>query len=116
MEEMNYILEKGERWRIIGSSFGGLMASLYALQKPHKVEKLILLAPLLSVSELDVSLYKEIDIPVIVFHGNNDKIIPINKTKKRAEALFKNLKYNIVKDDHMLHSTTKTINWLKIIE
>ncbi|TXT55619.1 MAG: Alpha/beta hydrolase family protein [Promethearchaeota archaeon] len=116
MEEMIEILSKENIWKIIGSSFGGLMASLYTLQNPQKVKKLILLAPLLSVPELTPAKYDKISIPVIIFHGKNDKIIPIKKTKKRAQLLFKNLTYNLVDDDHMLHPTTESINWSEILK
>ncbi len=116
MGELIGILEKGEHWRIIGSSFGGLMATLYCLKYPRKVYKLILLAPFLAVPELDPSKYEKVNVPIIVFHGKNDRVIPIKKTKPRAEALFNNLEYNIVDDDHMLHPTTESINWLEILE
>jgi predicted alpha/beta hydrolase family esterase len=115
-EQLIVILKEGEKWRIIGSSFGGLIATLYCLKYPKKVYKLILLAPFLAVPELDPSKYEKVDVPVIVFHGKNDKVISIKKTKPRAEALFNNLKYNIVDDDHMLHPTTESINWLNILE
>jgi len=116
MEQLNNILEEGKEWKIIGSSFGGLMGSIYCLKHPEKIYKLILLAPLLVVPELDPSKYQKVDVPVIVFHGKNDKVIPVKKTQARAESLFNNLEYNIVDDDHMLHPTTETINWMNILE
>jgi pimeloyl-ACP methyl ester carboxylesterase len=116
MGELYEILSNKERWNIIGSSFGGLMGALYSLKNPHKIRKLVLLAPMLAVPELNPSEYKSIDIPVVVYHGKSDNVISIKPTKKRAEALFSNLKYNIVDDDHMLHPTTESINWVELLE
>jgi pimeloyl-ACP methyl ester carboxylesterase len=116
MEELNTLLQKQDEWKIIGSSFGGLMAALYSLKKPHKVEKLVLLAPMLAIPELKPSKYKTIDIPVVVYHGRNDNVIPIKPTKKRAHALFKNVEYNVVDDNHMLHPTTESIEWRELLE
>lgn len=116
MRQLRNILEKRDNWKIIGSSFGGLMASLYSLKNPLKVEKLILLAPALNVSELDPEQFDPIKIPVVVYHGKNDQIVPVKETKKRAEKLFKNLEYNIVDDDHMLHPTVESIDWDELLE
>ena len=115
MIELNSILRAKKPWNIIGSSFGGLMGSLYTLQNPNKVQQLILLAPFLVSCKLKVSNYDPIDIPVIIYHGKNDKVIPFKPAKERAQKLFTNLKYNLVDDDHMLHQTVNTINWEKLL-
>jgi len=111
MAQLYTILEDKEKWIIIGSSFGGLMGALYSCQFPNKVARLILLAPVLSTPQLDPKKFKAINIPVIVFHGKNDQIVPLKNSRLRAKKLFKNLTYNVVDDDHMLHSTVLEINW-----
>lgn len=116
MEQLHEILTNKGKWNIIGSSFGGLMGAIYSLNNPHMVRKLILLAPMLAVPELNPDKYNAIDIPVLVFHGKHDNVISIKPTKERAEALFLNLTYNIVDDDHMLHPTTESINWKGLLE
>lgn len=116
MEQLNEILQKKRKWKIIGSSFGGLMGSLYTLKNPIKVEKLILLAPLLIVPELKPSKFRKVYVSVIVYHGKNDDVISIKPTKNRAEKLFPKLIYNIVDDDHMLHPTVERLDWDKLLD
>jgi len=115
MSQLITFLDEEKEWKIIGSSFGGLMGALYTLKYPNKVELLILLAPLLAVTALNPDKFRSIDIPVIIFHGKNDNIVPMKDSRNRAKKLFKNLQFNVVDDDHMLHSTVTEINWKEII-
>ena len=115
MAQLYTILERKEPWILIGSSFGGLMAALYACQLPKKVSRLILLAPVLSTPELNPKEIQSINIPVIIFHGRQDRIVPLKPSQSRAEKLFSNLTYNIVDDDHMLHSTVMKIDWPQLV-
>lgn len=116
MQQLNRILVKRESWKIIGSSFGGLMAALFTLKNPNNVKKLILLAPLLATPELNPSKYNSVNLPVIVYHGRNDQVISIKPTKKRAKRLFSNLRYNIVDDDHILHPTVEALDWHHLLD
>ncbi len=116
MIQLNKILSEEKKWKIIGSSFGGLMGTLFTINNPEKVDRLILLAPLLIADEYIPSSIKPIEIPVTIFHGKNDNIIPIKPIKTKAEILFKNLIFNIVNDDHQLQNTVKSISWLKILD
>jgi len=115
MQQLITILTKKDHWILIGSSFGGLMATLFALQYPAKVEKLILLAPYLAHSELDPKKFHPIDVQVLVYHGSRDQVVLLNASLKRAKELFVNLEYNIVDDDHFLHNTMLNLNWKRII-
>jgi predicted esterase len=115
MNQLNSILINKNDWIIIGSSFGGLMSALYTCENPEKVLKLILLAPYLSNPYLDPKMYNQVMVPVILFHGRNDKVIPLTPTKTCAEKLFKNLTYIIVDDDHRLIKTVKCLDWKKLI-
>ena len=92
------------------------MASLFAFNNPKKVSRLILLAPLLIVDEYISSGIKPIELPVIIYLGKNDNVIPLEPTKIKAEIIFKNLEFNIVNDDHQLHKTVKSINWVEILD
>lgn len=113
MAQLTSILEKGKSWVIIGSSFGGLMGALYACQYPNKVKRLILLAPALK--HLDFKKLEPIGIPVVIYHGKNDLIVPMKTSRVVAEHLFTNLTYNVVDDDYLLQSTVVSIDWQKII-
>ena len=109
INQLNKILANKEPWIIVGSSYGGFMGTFYTCQYPDRVTLLILLAPVLT--HLKLYPYRSIDVPVILYHGKNDNIVPIEATRKRAEELFTNLIYHLVDDDHMLHATVKSIDW-----
>ena len=116
MIQLKSILEGKTPWILIGSSFGGLMGALYACKYPEKVSYLILLAPALLSPELNPKKFNTISVPVTIFHGKNDSVIPLKLTRKRAEKLFLNLEYHVVDDDHMLHNTVHNIDWLSLIK
>jgi pimeloyl-ACP methyl ester carboxylesterase len=116
MLQLFMILKNEENWIIIGSSFGGLMGTIYALQHPEKVKLLILLAPFLETSVIEPSKFHPIDVPIVAFHGKNDLIASPEKSKSISSILFSSLDYNIVDDDHYLYSTVQKINWIQLIE
>lgn len=116
MQQLIPILKDRMDCVIIGSSFGGLMATLYTLKNPSKVTKLILLAPYLSLQELIPKNYAPISVPVTIIHGKLDTIVPLNQSRIYAEKLFTNLIYNITDDDHSLRKTVKTLDWSNLIE
>ena len=45
MVELKKILRGRSPWTLIGSSLGGLMVAIYALENPNRVSQLVLLAP-----------------------------------------------------------------------
>ena len=117
MEQLRNVLKTEKKWIFIGSSFGGLMGTLYMMENPDKVEKAVLMAPAL-VSPLIPKDFKlnKIEIPVIIFHGKNDEVVPLDPVRKFAENNFKKFEYYLVDDDHRLHATTKSIEWEKILK
>lgn len=116
MAQLIPIIEEKIKWIIIGSSFGGLMATIFTLENPKKISKLILLAPYLSTPLLNPKIYSPVNIPVEIFHGKNDKVVPVKQAQKVAEKLFTNLIYKRVNDDHTLKKTVKALNWENIIK
>ena len=116
MAQLNLILKEKKSWVLIGSSFGGLMATLYALRNPEKnTERLILLAPFLATPLLQIDINCSINIPTIIFHGKNDKVALYTASRKRAYQLFSHLEYNTTEDHHDLNETITTLNWNKIV-
>ena len=117
MEQLNKVLKAEKKWIFIGSSFGGLMGTLYMMEYPDKVEKAVLMAPAL-VSPLIPKDFKlnKIEIPVIIFHGKNDEVVPLDPVRKFAEDYISKFEYYLVDDDHRLHATTKSIEWEKILK
>lgn len=116
MAELNAILLEKKPWVIIASSFGGLMAAIFVLENPNRVCQLVLLAPFIVSRKLKPRIYKPVDVPVIVYHGKNDKVVNYKSARERAQHFFTSLEYNIVDDDHKLKNTVKSINWQKIIQ
>ena len=68
---------------MVGSSFGGLMATIYAMENGPSVRRMILLAPAL----------------------NFDEFIPL------ARDVFRRLHFHAVDDDHSLGRTFAAIDW-----
>ena len=101
--------------RMVGSSFGGLMASIFAMENESRVDRLILLAPAINLIGFTEYASRETYIPIHVYHGTNDDVIPLENVGKVARNCFRNLTFHKVQDDHMLHSTFKTIDWDSLI-
>jgi pimeloyl-ACP methyl ester carboxylesterase len=111
MEQLETILGTQTGWALVGSSLGGLMAALFAMQHPGQVRKLVLLAPALTLPGFTMSLPSQISIPTIIIQGSHDELIPLEATQKLAEKVFTNLNYIIVDDDHRLHKTAGELDW-----
>ncbi len=111
MKRLRVILSNYKKINIIGSSFGGLMATLYTIENPSIVSSLILLAPALPFQNNLLVNKKNIDIKTVIYHGIHDTVVPLEPTEKIAEKIFTNLFFYKVNDDHMLHKTLKNIEW-----
>jgi pimeloyl-ACP methyl ester carboxylesterase len=102
-------------WALVGSSLGGLMAALFAMQHPGQVRKLVLLAPALTLPGFTMSLNSKITIPTSIIQGTQDEFIPLEPTRKLAEKVFTDLTYIVVNDDHRLHKTARELDWTKLL-
>jgi pimeloyl-ACP methyl ester carboxylesterase len=104
------------QWTIIGSSFGGLMGTVYTCNNPTRVRELILLAPALLRepfgSYLDL---KPASVPTTIIHGTRDDVVPLESAREVAQTLFTNLTYMVVDDDHRLHKTLHELDWKSIL-
>ena len=111
MGTLNRLTAGKKNLRIVGSSFGGLMGTIFTMQNEHLVDRLILLAP--AINFLDQSGYQEkrLTLPVWVYHGTDDAVIPLKDIAPLAERYFTQLTFKTVHDDHFLHKTFKTIDW-----
>jgi len=116
MNKLNKILNDYNDIVIIGSSFGGLMGTIYTAENPNKVKKLILLAPALTFVDIKEKILNyKITVPTIIFHGKNDDVVSLIETKKIAKKIFQTLTFNEVDDDHFLHKTIDKVNWEKVV-
>ena len=115
MSKLNKILIDKKGIIIIGSSLGGLMSSLYAFQNQDRMKKLILLAPAINLSDFSPYLSKKLTLPVYIFHGENDEIIPRKPIQAIAEKVFPDLTFTVMEDDHRLSKTFTSIDWPQLI-
>jgi pimeloyl-ACP methyl ester carboxylesterase len=115
MQDLQEILSAESGWRIIGSSFGGLMGALFTCQHPDQVRKLVLMAPALIWPDFASSPPEPVDVPTIIYHGSRDNIVPLAPVRQLAERVFRNLAYHVVDDDHGLHNTAQEIDWKAIL-
>jgi predicted esterase len=111
MDKLKGILEGASGITMVGSSFGGLMATLFAMEDEARVEKLILLAPAINWIDKSGCATKVLSLPAWIFHGTKDEVISISSVEDSAKRYFTNIIFNRVDDDHNLHRTFETIDW-----
>jgi hypothetical protein len=54
-------------------------------------------------------------VPVVVYHGTRDEIIPLEPVRALAEVVFRNLDFRVVDDDHGLYKTVHAIDWVVLL-
>ncbi len=112
MQQLYPILGNEKDWTIIGSSYGGLMGTVFTCKHPTQVRKLILLAPALLRERFGSFLDIEpVSVPTVLIHGSEDDIVPLEPVREIAEKLFINLEYIVVEDGHRLHKAFEKLNW-----
>lgn len=116
MGKLNALLSDNTSVIIVGSSFGGLMAAIFACENPRRVTKVILLAPALTFGDFEPYLHHRLDIPVTVYHGKKDDVICVAPVYDVARRVFADLTFNTVDDDHMLGKTFECIEWDNLLE
>ena len=117
MSQLRDILLTQIGWTLIGSSYGGLMATVYTLEDEARVRKLVLLAPALMLGMLgSPSKPTPISVPTVLIHGTLDTVVPFKPVREIAQGLFRNITVYIVEDDHRLHKTANEIDWKSILE
>ncbi len=115
LSKLDEILSDQSDIRIVGSSFGGLMGALFAMADEARVKNLILLAPAIHMIHLAPGTIRKISIPVCVYHGTEDEVIPLKEVEKAAGEFFTDLIFHKVHDDHFLHKTFMTIDWENLL-
>lgn len=98
-----------DRWLLVGSSFGGLMAAMWTLRHPERVHRLILLAPALHRADFVVE--RPVAVPTLLVHGVRDTVVPHELVRERAAQAFTSLKVDWVDDDHRLEATALAMDW-----
>lgn len=101
---------------MVGSSYGGLMAAIYACRHPERVKRLILLAPALSLPEFDPYRQSRLEMPVTLYHGRLDEIVPPDEVRHIAETICVQLTYHLVDDDHPLSHVFPGLPWEDLLK
>jgi pimeloyl-ACP methyl ester carboxylesterase len=96
---------------LVGSSFGGLMASIFAMENEQRVKRLILLAPAINLMEFSPYRERKLQLPVHLYHGRQDDVIPLEDVRRVARQVFSDLTFHAIDDDHYLHKTFEKIDW-----
>jgi pimeloyl-ACP methyl ester carboxylesterase len=114
LDQLAKLCQNEQQLILIGSSFGGLMATCFATQHHTKIKKLILLAPALNFEGYRPPA-KKLSTPAYLLVGKYDTVTPADLVVPLAEATFTNLESHIAEDDHMLHNTFQLLHWDKLI-
>lgn len=95
---------------LVGSSFGGLMATCFAIRFPNRCHSLVLLAPALNFPEFSPP-QEKIGVPARLIIGRQDTVTPPDKVIPLAEKSFSQLQIFCFEDDHMLHNSFEQLDW-----
>ncbi len=99
---------------LIGSSFGGLMATCFALRHPQRCRRLVLLAPALNFSGFQPPAVP-VAVPTLLVIGTQDTVCPPELVLPQARTTFSALEVLLEEDDHMLHRTFLTLDWARLL-
>lgn len=116
MDSLNRILVGKTGITMAGSSFGGLMASLFAMEDEARVDRLILLAPAINYIETSGYRTKRLKVPTWIFHGTRDDVIPLKEVEAAVKKYFTDPVFTRVDDDHFLAKIFETIDWPMLLQ
>ncbi len=111
MTKLRALLSEKSDILLVGSSFGGLMASIFAVENEPRVKRLVLLAPAINLMEFTPYRERKLQRPVHLYHGRQDEVIPLEGVQSVARQVFSDLSFHTVDDDHYLHKTFEKIEW-----
>jgi len=115
LHQLESVLSGKERLVLVGSSFGGLMASLFTMANESRVKKVILLAPALNFPEFSKYPVRTVTVPAWIYIGNRDTVCPPAEVVPAARKIFANLSVQESDDDHLLRSTFYSIDWVTLL-
>jgi pimeloyl-ACP methyl ester carboxylesterase len=115
MDKLKGILLDQKAMTLVGSSFGGLMASIFALDNEERMKRLVLLAPALNLMAFTAYRERKTSVPAWIYHGRQDAVIDLEEVQRVAEGVFTDLRFHAVDDDHFLHKTFKTMPWDRLL-
>ncbi|MGD9947369.1 MAG: alpha/beta fold hydrolase [Desulfobulbus sp.] len=102
-----------EKLILVGSSFGGLMATCFAIRFPEWCRRLVLLAPALNYEYQPPK--EKVNVPTLLVMGRHDTVCPPDLVLPQAEATFSTLEVRLEDDDHMLHTSFPALDWSTLL-
>lgn len=115
LSQFSALSKETSQLTLIGSSFGGLMATCFAIEHPERIKQLILLAPALNFSGFTPPA-QPIGVPTLLVIGNRDDVTPPDPVLPLARSTFSQLEERLVDDDHMLHTTFHKLPWQELLK
>jgi len=116
MATLATILKDQKDLILVGSSFGGLMATIYAMTNEADINRIVLLAPALNFPDLLHYPKIRVAVPTWMFIGSDDTVTPAKLVVPLARGIFKDLHYKEVADDHMLAGTFRHFDWQGLLD
>lgn len=113
--ELDRILTDKNDLLLIGSSFGGLMAAIFALENPGRVQQIILLAPALNFPDFANWAGQTTTVPTLLYIGKHDTVCPPEIVIPAARTTFSELIIHQTDDDHLLRATFPAIDWPSLL-
>jgi len=114
LKQLEVLCKKQQQLILVGSSFGGLMATCYTSKHPAQVTRLILLAPAFNFENYHPP-SELLQVPTTLIIGEHDTVTPPDLVIPLAEATFANLAIRTENDDHMLHESFHRLDWHTIL-
>lgn len=111
MADLNNLLAQKKNLVLIGSSFGGLMATIYALENETRVNRVILLAPALNFPEFLKYEGRTTMVPAHLFIGSQDEVCPPGIVIPAVKKTFAHITIRESDDDHLLKATFPVLDW-----
>ena len=115
LQNLDAICSGLENLTLIGSSFGGLMATCFAAEHQRRINRLYLLAPALNFPGFLVP-NEKITLPTFLLIGKHDTVTPPADVLPLAEQTFTHLETHLVEDDHLLHEVFPTFDWQQLLQ
>lgn len=114
-QQLDRALGPAGTWTLIGSSYGGLVATLWAAAQPQRVRRMVLLAPALGEPYYSGALPARLAMPVTIFHGTRDDVVAFEPVAALARQIFSDLTLHAVDDDHQLRATSDQLDWPALV-
>ena len=115
LSQLESLCREAKDITLIGSSFGGLMASCFADSNRERVSRLVLMAPALNFGNYTPPI-RPIEIPTLLVIGEHDDVTPIDPVVDLAQATYSNLTIWVSDDDHMLHNSFTQLDWKNLLD